>query len=109
MTDRRISRPEWERRVRAWARSHGATHAVIDGCGPRKRMRIVSTIARIRSVHGNPDGFSVHGQTIGGRPAMIVRDTDGRVVAQIGDLVRETHIGFNGRGEPLFEDRPVIS
>ena len=103
-----MTRPAWEKHVRVWARHHGATHAVIDGCGPRKRMRVASTITRVNAVHGDTIGFSAHGQVVGGSPTIVVRDRKGRVVAQIGELVRRELTGYR-RGEPVFEDRPVIA
>lgn len=101
--------PEWKTTVRKWARGHGITHAIIEGAGPRKRMRIASVIARIDAHHSDTTGFVAQLVTVGA-PAILVRDSNARFVAQIGECTAETITGrYDHRNRPIIEHRPVIA
>lgn len=103
-----ITRPEWEGQVRAWARDVGATHALVEACGPRKRLRIASCIGRVARAH--PD-LPLIVTVLRSLPHTVqLRDPDTlAMVAQISEPTRHEHTGrYDHRGYAIYEHRPVI-
>lgn len=96
----------WRGDIKRWAREHGVTHATVEGCGPRKRMRILGIVDRIKRTHPAANLTARPMSSPG--PHLQVRDADGTIVAVIDHPVARVLVGHH-RGEPVFEDRPVIA
>lgn len=90
----------WKTDVRRWARERGATHAVIAGCGPEKRLAISGCIGRIDAAHCNTSGFTA--MEIGAHNTAIVHDAARQTVAILHDPTRREPDGHDERGRQLW-------
>lgn len=98
----------WAAQVRRWSRRIGATHAVVDVCGPRKQMRILGAIKRIQSRY--PLDTPIEVVTVNEPGPCLLLRLDGRIVATVEQPTRDVYLGQSDHyGQPIFEHQAVIS
>ncbi len=92
----------WAAEVRAWGRQYGATHAIVEGAGPRRRLLVTSIPASIVRVWGQVEARAYGGTTLA------VETVDGRK-AIVHSPTRRVADGYDPDGRRTYVHLPVTS
>ena len=96
----------WQVVLREWARDLGATHVMVDGCGPRRRLAVGSVPGAIKRVHGDQaydaytNSHSPH--------RCVVYSPDGHLAAHLSEPASRIQVGvILPAGKPDYQYEPI--